>query len=102
MRTIVTDLAALQVEIEQLSGVQNETIDRVAALEEELTSQSGVNPAATAEITRYATALRQLRSNPNFRAETTRLADQRAGLAELSAAVELMHSKRPNRPRTKA
>jgi len=88
MRTIVTDLAALQVEIEQLSGVQNETIDRVAALEEELTSQSSVNPASTAEITRYSTALRQAQTQISEQKKA--LADQKADLAELSTAVEMM------------
>ena len=88
MRTIVTDLAALQVELEQLSGVQNQTIDRVAALEEELTSQSGVNPASTAEITRYSTALRQAQTQISEQKKA--LADQKADLAELSTAVEMM------------
>ena len=87
MRTIVTDLAALQVEIEQLFGVQNETIDRVAALEEKLTSQSGINPAANAEITRYATALKLVQTQ--ISEQNNAIAEQRAGIAELSAAVEL-------------
>ena len=87
MRTIVTDLAALQVEIEQLFGVQNETIDRVAALEEKLTSQSGINPAANAEITRYATALKLVQTQ--ISEQNNAIAAQRAGIAELSAAVEL-------------
>ena len=87
MRTIVTDLAALQVEIEQLFGIQNETIDRVAALEEELTSQSGINPAANAEITRYATALKLVQTQ--ISEQNNAIAEQRAGIAELSAAVEL-------------
>jgi hypothetical protein len=87
MRTIVTDLAALQVEIEQLFGIQNETIDRVAALEEKLTSQSGINPAANAEITRYATALKLVQTQ--ISEQNNAIAEQRAGIAELSAAVEL-------------
>ncbi|MBT5929699.1 MAG: hypothetical protein HOH32_05905 [Rhodobacteraceae bacterium] len=87
MRTIVTDLAALQVEIEQLFGVQDETIDRVAALEEKLTSQSGINPAANAEITRYATALKLVQTQ--ISEQNNAIAEQRAGIAELSAAVEL-------------
>ena len=87
MRTVVTDLAALQVEIEQLFGVQNETIDRVAALEEKLTSQSGINPAANAEITRYATALKLVQTQ--ISEQNNAIAEQRAGIAELSAAVEL-------------
>ena len=87
MRTIVTDLAALQVEIEQLFGVQNETIDRVAALEEKLTSQSGINPAANAESTRYATALKLVQTQ--ISEQNNAIAEQRAGIAELSAAVEL-------------
>ena len=87
MRTIVTDLAALQVEIEQLFGVQNETIDRVAALEEKLTSQSGITPAANAEITRYATALKLVQTQ--ISEQNNAIAEQRAGIAELSAAVEL-------------
>ena len=87
MRTIVTDLAALQVEIEQLFGVQNETIDRVAALEEKLTSQSGSTPAANAEITRYATALKLVQTQ--ISEQNNAIAEQRAGIAELSAAVEL-------------
>lgn len=87
MRTIVTDLAALQVEIEQLFGVQNETIDRVAALEEKLTSQSGITPAANAEITRYATALELVQTQ--ISEQNNAIAEQRAGIAELSAAVEL-------------
>ena len=87
MRTIVTDLAALQVEIEKLFGVQNETIDRVAALEEKLTSQSGINPAANAEITRYATALKLVQTQ--ISEQNNAIAEQRAGIAELSAAVEL-------------
>ncbi|MBT6542902.1 MAG: hypothetical protein HOL77_02245 [Rhodobacteraceae bacterium] len=89
MRTIVTDLAALQVEIEQLFGVQDETIDRVAALEEKLTSQSGINPAANAEITRYATALKLVQTQ--ISEQNNAIAEQRAGIAELSAAVELTH-----------
>lgn len=87
MRTIVTDLAALQVEIEQLFGVQNETIDRVAALEEKLTSQSGSTPAANAEITRYATALKLVQTQ--ISEQNNAISEQRAGIAELSAAVEL-------------
>ena len=87
MRTIVTDLAALQVEIEQLFGIQNETIDRVAALEGKLTSQSGINPAANAEITRYATALKLVQTQ--ISEQNNAIAEQRAGIAELSAAVEL-------------
>ena len=87
MRTIVTDLAALQVEIEQLFGVQNETIDRVAALEEKLTSQSGITPATNAEITRYATALKLVQTQ--ISEQNNAIAEQRAGIAELSAAVEL-------------
>ena len=87
MRTIVTDLAALQVEIEQLFGVQNETIDRVAALEEKLTSQSGSTPAANAEITRYAAALKLVQTQ--ISEQNNAIAEQRAGIAELSAAVEL-------------
>ena len=87
MRTIVTDLAALQVEIEQLFGIQNETIDRVAALEEKLTSQSGINPAANAEITRYATALKLVQTQ--ISEQNNAIAEQRAGIAELSATVEL-------------
>jgi hypothetical protein len=87
MRTIVTDLAALQVEIEQLFGIQNETIDRVAALEEKLTSQSGINPAANAEITRYATALKLVQTQ--ISEQNNAIAEQKAGIAELSAAVEL-------------
>ena len=87
MRTIVTDLAALQVEIEQLFGIQNETIDRVAALEEKLTSQSGINPAANAEITRYATALKLVQTQ--ISEQNNAISEQRAGIAELSAAVEL-------------
>tara|TARA_B110000037_G_scaffold222712_1_gene299063 strand:+ start:2125 stop:3408 length:1284 start_codon:yes stop_codon:yes gene_type:complete len=87
MRTIVTDLAALQVEIEQLFGIQNETIDRVAALEEKLTSQSGSTPAANAEITRYAAALKLVQTQ--ISEQNNAIAEQRAGIAELSAAVEL-------------
>ena len=87
MRTIVTDLAALQVEIEQLFGVQNETIDRVAALEEKLTSQSGSTPAANAEITRYAAALKLVQTQ--ISEQNNAISEQRAGIAELSAAVEL-------------
>ena len=83
LRTIVTDLAALQVEIEQVSSAQNATAERLGGrlddLENQLLRQSDISPASVADLAQQSAALTQVQNQ---------IAEQQTALVELTAAFE--------------